>query len=406
MRRNWLAGWSGLLTLLLFAAGCGSSSQAGGNTVEITIFGYDDGVGKWVEATTAAWKKGNHGYDIHFTIVPPNDLQQQLTTRARGGNPPDISSMPTAWVPSLADAKVLRDLGPMLGDTELKRIEPNLLKNSRFGGTQWVLPYGSSTRALYYNKEAFQKAGVSNPPKTWDEIFLIGPKLKQANNGMSVLSIQGKGNETFAAWFPYVYWSNGGTFGDDVKLAIDQPACTKSLDTLDRLVKGGLTQKDPTGSDITDIQDTFTAKKTAMTISGPWLLASAEKIGAGVAPLPAGSTQSTLGVIDGWSSFAKGKASEDQVKTVLTFLMSKEIELPLLQGRGFLPVQADLFSDPSFTKPNLKPFLDSLKSAKFAPLNAAWAQLQVTGTTELQAMYTGDKKPADVCQALEHSLHK
>lgn len=42
------------------------------------------------------------------------------------------------------------------------------------------LPFNSSTPLLYYNKAAFEKAGIENPPKTWEEFETIAPKLKEA----------------------------------------------------------------------------------------------------------------------------------------------------------------------------------------------------------------------------------
>ena len=42
------------------------------------------------------------------------------------------------------------------------------------------MPFNASTPLLYYNKEAFAKAGVANPPATWEEFEAIAPKLKDA----------------------------------------------------------------------------------------------------------------------------------------------------------------------------------------------------------------------------------
>jgi len=42
------------------------------------------------------------------------------------------------------------------------------------------MPFNSSTPLLYYNKDAFAAAGISNPPATWEEFETIAPKLKAA----------------------------------------------------------------------------------------------------------------------------------------------------------------------------------------------------------------------------------
>ncbi len=47
-------------------------------------------------------------------------------------------------------------------------------------GKMIALPFNSSTPVMYYNKDAFKKAGIAQPPKTWEEFEEIAPKLKAA----------------------------------------------------------------------------------------------------------------------------------------------------------------------------------------------------------------------------------
>ena len=42
------------------------------------------------------------------------------------------------------------------------------------------MPFNSSTPVLWYNKDAFKKAGVSSPPKTWSEMKSASEKLVAA----------------------------------------------------------------------------------------------------------------------------------------------------------------------------------------------------------------------------------
>jgi len=42
------------------------------------------------------------------------------------------------------------------------------------------MPFNASTPLLYFNKEAFGKAGITNPPATWEEFEEMAPKLKAA----------------------------------------------------------------------------------------------------------------------------------------------------------------------------------------------------------------------------------
>ncbi len=42
------------------------------------------------------------------------------------------------------------------------------------------MPFNSSTPVLWYNKDAFAKAGVATPPRTWDEVFAAAKKVRAA----------------------------------------------------------------------------------------------------------------------------------------------------------------------------------------------------------------------------------
>lgn len=388
---------AGLLT------SCSATESGDAPSVELYVFGYDAGIDAWADDTSAAFDELDLGYSLNITVVPANDLQQTLTTRLQGGTPPDISSAPTAWLPSFADS--LRDLSGILSEETTAGFEPTVIEQATYGGKLVAAPYGTSTRGLYYNQDLFDAAGVDGAPATWEELVADGLAAKEASGLNSGIAIQGKGNETFAAWFPYVYWSFGGDFGTGETIDIDAKTCETSMQLLqDMVLTDAVTQANPTSSDLPEIQDAFIAGTTAMTVSGPWLLGSLEGVNFGVAPLPKGSTQSTLAVADAWATFSGGAASDEQVGEVLEFLLSQEIEVPFLKDRGFLPSLTRDFADPHFQSAELKPFVEALSTAKFAPLSGQWAQLQALGETEMQSLYLGESDPATVCGNLISSL--
>lgn len=76
---------------------------------------------------------------------------------------------------------------------------------SKPDGTMLSFPYNSSSPILYYNKDAFEKAGLDagNPPKTWPEVFEAAKKIKQsgaAQCGLTSTWLTWIGLENFTAW--------------------------------------------------------------------------------------------------------------------------------------------------------------------------------------------------------------
>jgi multiple sugar transport system substrate-binding protein len=416
MLRRFGASTGALLLSVALIAGCaaesGSSDPAGDaapapqaalEDVTLYIFGYDPGVEQWAADTSAAFDELGLGYALKITVVPANELQQTLTTRLQGGSPPDISSAPTAWVPSFAAN--LRDLQGIISDEIATGFPDSVASQASFGGKLLAAPYGTSTRALYYNADFLAEAGFTGPPATWDELIDMAAKAKASNDLSAGFSIQGMGNETFAAWFPYVYWSFGGDFGSGDTIEIDATACEAGLDVLNKIVnEAKVAQPNLTASDIVNIQDSVAGGQSAMTISGPWFLGGVADMPVGVAPVPAGTTQSTLAVADAWISFTDGAATDEQVGTVIDFLLSAEQVIPFLQGRGFMPSLERDFSNPAFNSGPIATFIAALETAKFVPLSEQWAQLQVLGESEMQLMYLGEKTPQAVCTTLIESL--
>lgn len=100
---------------------------------------------------------------------------------------------------------------------------------SKPDGTMLSFPYNSSSPILYYNKDAFQKAGlnVDNPPKTWPEVFEAAKKIKTSGAapcGMTSTWLTWIQTENFAAWNNMPYGTNeNGLGGTDVQLKITRP---------------------------------------------------------------------------------------------------------------------------------------------------------------------------------------
>ncbi len=58
----------------------------------------------------------------------------------------------------------------MLSPAVLHNLLPTFLKDGRYQGTDYGIPFTTSTRALYYNKKIFAAAHLSSPPATWAQL--------------------------------------------------------------------------------------------------------------------------------------------------------------------------------------------------------------------------------------------
>lgn len=106
------------------------------------------------------------------------------------------------------------------------------------------MPFNSSTPVLYYNKEAFKKAGLdpNRPPKTWDDVRVYAEKLKAS--GMSCGFTTGWQGwiqlENYSAWHGLPFASeNNGFDGLDAKLEFNKPQQVAHIKFLQDMAKQG-----------------------------------------------------------------------------------------------------------------------------------------------------------------------
>ncbi len=104
-------------------------------------------------------------------------------------------------------------------------------------GKMLSMPFNSSTPVLYYNVEAFQKAGLDpdKPPKTWPEVAEYAKKLVAAGypGGFSTAWISWIHLENFSAWHnvPIGTKSNGFA-GMDTEFVFNSPLHVKHIQKL------------------------------------------------------------------------------------------------------------------------------------------------------------------------------
>jgi multiple sugar transport system substrate-binding protein len=389
------------------AAGSGTDTLSG--TLRVDFLAYDAKMQPWVDEMKKEFNAIHPNVNLTLEIPNLDQYRDSLTTQAQGGNPPDVAQVATSWMPALADAGVLEpwDTAGYSADL-LGQMDPTLRDGAKYNGQLYGLSYGASARAVFYNSDEYTKAGISAPPTTWDEFLSDMQKIKSTGAAQVPFVYEGKGQEAMAAWFPYVYFSYGGSFTDSSgKLAIDKNICVQALTVYDTMNKDGLFEPNVTASDINVQQKDLTSGTASTTITGPWGIGwytadkSTQKYSSYA--IPKGTTQATVGVTD---AFALFKSTKNQAAALAftEFLMDPARNLQFVKDRGFLPIYTSQFSLPDFQNGPIKAFTDALTTAKFIPLNSNWTQFDKIGTNAITAMYLNKTGPDTACQAMIDGL--
>lgn len=223
---------------------------------------------------------------------------------------------------------------------------------SKPDGTMLSFPYNSSSPVLYYNKDAFSKAGLdeNNPPKTWPEVFEAAKKIKESGAapcGFTSTWLTWIQTENFAAWNDVSYGSNeNGLGGVDVELAFNAPLFVEHFQSIADLAKDGTFRY---GGRTSEAKQLFTSGECAILTESSGGLGDVIKSGInyGIGQLPYYEGHGPQNTIPGGASLWVFEGlSDDEYKGVgefFNFLAQTKTQQKLHEVSGYLPVTMEAY---------------------------------------------------------------
>lgn len=79
----------------------------------------------------------------------------------------------------------------------------------QFDGTYYFLPARPNVQITYYNSAKFEQYGISEPPRTWEDLLTAGQTIVD-NAGVGQLSIQGEAGGPVGVTVTQFLWQAGG----------------------------------------------------------------------------------------------------------------------------------------------------------------------------------------------------
>ena len=184
-----------------------SAATVSTDSMELTMY-FPVAVGGGPDALIDALCSQYHEENPNITIKPVYagsyaDTRTKVQAAIKAGNTPDMAIMFSIDLYSLLAMDAIADIDSFCttdADKEwLNGFYDGFMMNSRDGETTYGIPWQRSTIVLYYNKEAFQEAGLDpeKAPSTWDELKEDAKKLTKADGSQYGIEIPSDG---------YAYW--------------------------------------------------------------------------------------------------------------------------------------------------------------------------------------------------------
>lgn len=278
-----------------------ASSNSGREKVEFWyLWGGDEA--KLIEQMIASYNSSQDKYEVVGTSTPD---QQVIITAISGGQGPDITDDFGGSVPKYANENIAQNLDEFIKKDNLDTsvFVDAALEQQRYNGSIYSLPISVNVFALYYNKDLLDKAGVTELPKTLEELMEISEQTTIEEGG----AIKQLGSPFVASnYWPSVFtYAFGDNFGTADNLKPDNEGFKKALGFMESQVnKFG---KDAMGNFITSgtanlntPQDPFLNGTQVFRIDGPWFYKMSKDAGINfdIMPMPGSKEVNS----DGWST--------------------------------------------------------------------------------------------------------
>ena len=342
----------------------------------------------------------------------------QLITAVRGGTGPDVYMLDRFTVAQRAADGLLEDL-TQFDPAPLDGYIAFAAEEATFEGKAFALPFDTDTRALYYNIDMLEEAGIdpaeldpANGPVTWDRVMEIANQLNEEDDA---------GNYTRVGFIPWQTWSNGQgwhyTFGfswgadfyDEAgcRVTPDDPNNVEAFqwvyDTataLDVAKTSAFVAADQP-NDLPPEQQFFYQGKVGFLITGDWFIAGLDQyapdINYGITNLPVpdeGMESSTWA--GGWSMvIPEGAKNPEGAWEFLQYIAGEEGQRIYSKDSSHLPTIEVLGTEEGLLDEQHAFFASLLPQAKTRPPLPVGALYWDELTTAWQATYLNETQPAE-----------
>jgi ABC-type glycerol-3-phosphate transport system substrate-binding protein len=334
-----------------------------------------------------AFEASHPNIKINRTKVSFGTNFEKITTAVASNTLPDVSPIWSGFLTQFAAAGQLLDLTEY-GAAETKaKIYPAAWSYVEWQGGVYGVPYAFDPRFIAYNETAFKEAGLSEPPKTYDELLAYAEKLTKRNGntveryGMGI----GAADALVYLYVNLVYSFGGTIFNEDgTEVVLNNQAGVEGANYLSKLAKSGTISYGAAGG-TDDLRNSLLSGRVAMLHDGPWIFYAASNASdpqpIGAAPMPVVSPEQesvNFGSVGAYVVYKSSKHPKEAAEFV-KFMASPEAQqyrVKLLKTGVATDVASQPAAIETFKKwPGLEKAQTYLAQSQIFPRHEKWSKV-------------------------------
>ena len=206
-----------ILISAFFAVSCGGQKSSSENSITVMVPDWAVPSDEMLNAF-----KNETGITVNMNVMAWENIRDKISIAAAGGTAAaDVVEVDWSWVGEFNSADWLEPI-------ELSQEEINAMPSIQpfiIDGKVLALPYANDFRLAYYNKKHFEEAGITEAPKSWDDVYNALIAIKNAGVTKYPFSMPLNADEsctTSLIWMAYskygIVFNEDGTLNKDAVL--------------------------------------------------------------------------------------------------------------------------------------------------------------------------------------------
>ncbi|MGX5695539.1 ABC transporter substrate-binding protein [Agromyces soli] len=197
-----LAACGAVMALATGLAACSGGGSNDDGSTSLTFWHNSttgDGKAYW-EQTAADFEAEHPGVDIKIQAIQNEDMDGKLQTALNSGDAPDIfMARGGGKLAAVVEAGQAQDLSDALSDDTKAALGDATLSALSVDGKLYGVPLSVLPGGIYYSKDLFAQAGITETPETLDDLSDAVDKLKAV--GIAPIALGAKDAWPAAHWY-------------------------------------------------------------------------------------------------------------------------------------------------------------------------------------------------------------
>ena len=390
-----------LLSLVLAACGGSGSTTSQGQTLHV-LLGYNTTYPaqqkQWMQQIASEFQKATGSTIAWDTYSGSSEEQTKIQTSIVSGSGPDIFQFGTTFVPTAQATKgftVLTDQDWQAVGGKDRFFQQQLTMAGSSPSQSIVVPFVMRPFAMVYNKELFQKAGITTAPTTWTQFVQDAQKMTNPSAGVYGAEIDPSDSfDPWKIWWMFAGQQGGNFISQDLKTAqmntpeavqavkfwFDWATTYKIVDPNSMTWKAGDTLKAFANGKVGMlIMQTPTVIPTFQksSVAGKYAFATMPTIPYGMQQRPAGGVPDATIVSGDMLAVADYSNVKDLAFKFINLVTDEQHQLQWTKTFGDLPVNVQAANSLASQDPQTAAFIQAEAGATPTPFTAVWGPLEV-----------------------------